>query len=1302
MSQATLDFSAYIAERTRDFTGRQWVFAEIDRWLASGDAPRYFIITGEPGIGKTAIAARLTQVRNDMAAHHFCIARQADTIDPLNFARSLSHQLTRIDGFAKSILEDSSVHLEAWQTVQEVYGQVINVQIENLVINAPTATVAFNRIVGDPVRQLYANGLDRQLVILVDALDEAVQQGSSETIVDLLANAQGLPPQIRFVLTSRPEAIALHHFEQLHIPHLVLNAGREENQADVRAYIHHRLATSDGLQAQLAEQGIVSQAFIERVAEASGGNFLYLVWLLRGIAEGTQRFDSLEALPEGLDGIYREFLRTRKAGRDIDQWRDRYRTLLGMLVAARESLRSEQLARFTRLSEQEVNDLLLDVQQFLDPPLAATGQYRLYHQSVADFLGSKKQAQEFWIDLAQIHRQSVDCCRGRASTWEAVNWEQASDYEKRYLAAHLYALWDVESCRQDLYTLVESQSWTAAKYLDTPWVGSLVQDLQLASTLAAEGNVKDWSRSMGYQLRRALVEEMMSHMSDGAILFLTKLGQVERALDLARRQWNKSRLLRKIAQIVAPTTPSKAVDILVETSQLVDSENVLGQCKARLATAQDILRLAPSHSHLALDLIEEAKRLERAISESDLIKYKVAWDLPTLTLTGDLNAALATSGTFSPLQQAQALRHISSVLPEDHPAKQNLIEQALLILKPLEQTPEARNERMRAIVFLLPLVDKSRQQELLRLLRSDGDYLQSVGAPEGYTGTQHWVIERVAKVDLAWAKHMLLESDWRGALEAYAVVREIARVDYEEALQLIKERFSNHALGSKLLVDVIGIVALEDTDKAETLIEEYAKQLRDDEGDAYIAVAEAYLARGDDRKAQEIFNKHAAVPDSEGFAHARENLQLAILARSSFLPVEVACDRLMQFPVCPRCHRSREQEAEVVLARMAVRQNKLDILEQYHVGRDAQLVTAAILADCVSAEAARRYWDDHHLTFVKRVEAEKVNAHITSVEVQQDPGKLGMLMEHFDGDGKPHHFCPYMRKLPHTLRKLVETGKIESQKAVAIIEQLYLLLVDWECTREDQPPKAEFWKTRCDCYNYSERVLAQLIGVMALLDPDRSDEMVKSLPAQPIKVYALEQILHHTKAYETMVPRIIETGRKCIQDPRQRAESCYILATWLPTEMSDTIKHLIDLAEPLVDKSPTHYRTNRLGMRISIGPSSIELKKCKARALMGLVGDVGQFEYAVESLKTIESLIQLDDKLQVLDLLAQQADGWPKEDKLTLLKRLWELSITRNLTDVQTFVAFSVPLVYSLGGEEAFWRLYKYIEWAYEELPQVD
>lgn len=31
---SVLDFSDYITDRTPDFTGREWVFAEIDRWLA--------------------------------------------------------------------------------------------------------------------------------------------------------------------------------------------------------------------------------------------------------------------------------------------------------------------------------------------------------------------------------------------------------------------------------------------------------------------------------------------------------------------------------------------------------------------------------------------------------------------------------------------------------------------------------------------------------------------------------------------------------------------------------------------------------------------------------------------------------------------------------------------------------------------------------------------------------------------------------------------------------------------------------------------------------------------------------------------------------------------------------------------------------------------------------------------------------------------------------------------------------------------------------------------------------------------
>jgi hypothetical protein len=52
--RSSIDFSSYIADRTNGFTGREWVFAEIDRWLADPQGTRVFLLTGEPGSGKTS------------------------------------------------------------------------------------------------------------------------------------------------------------------------------------------------------------------------------------------------------------------------------------------------------------------------------------------------------------------------------------------------------------------------------------------------------------------------------------------------------------------------------------------------------------------------------------------------------------------------------------------------------------------------------------------------------------------------------------------------------------------------------------------------------------------------------------------------------------------------------------------------------------------------------------------------------------------------------------------------------------------------------------------------------------------------------------------------------------------------------------------------------------------------------------------------------------------------------------------------------------------------------------------------
>ena len=108
-------FASNIARLTENFTGRQWVFDAIDRWLRESKK-RFFILMGEPGIGKSAISDRLIQfsfrteplhpnlLPGFLSAVHRCSARDSTTVDPKNFARSITLQLAeQIPSFAQAL-----------------------------------------------------------------------------------------------------------------------------------------------------------------------------------------------------------------------------------------------------------------------------------------------------------------------------------------------------------------------------------------------------------------------------------------------------------------------------------------------------------------------------------------------------------------------------------------------------------------------------------------------------------------------------------------------------------------------------------------------------------------------------------------------------------------------------------------------------------------------------------------------------------------------------------------------------------------------------------------------------------------------------------------------------------------------------------------------------------------------------------------------------------------------------------------------------------------------------------------------
>ncbi len=96
------DFTPLLAEKIKGFTGREWLFHEIDAWRERGSSA-VLLIVGEPGVGKSAIVAALVD-RNpggQVLGYHCCRADTPATLEPAGFVRSLAAMFSaRLEDYA--------------------------------------------------------------------------------------------------------------------------------------------------------------------------------------------------------------------------------------------------------------------------------------------------------------------------------------------------------------------------------------------------------------------------------------------------------------------------------------------------------------------------------------------------------------------------------------------------------------------------------------------------------------------------------------------------------------------------------------------------------------------------------------------------------------------------------------------------------------------------------------------------------------------------------------------------------------------------------------------------------------------------------------------------------------------------------------------------------------------------------------------------------------------------------------------------------------------------------------------------
>jgi hypothetical protein len=387
-----------------DFAGRDWLMREVDTWL-DGDR-KCLLLEAEPGSGKTAFVAELLR-RNPgdrILAYHFCNARREDTTDARRFVRSLAAMLCGTLPAYRTLLRGS----------------------EDLVrsLNAQPASMLWEGVL-QPLRSLPAPPSPRYIVI--DALDEAMDTVGTTSIPQLLAGAlDEFPPWLKLMVTTRPHDRVLAMFQAAQ--RCPLDESLDAQQADVRRYIEGRFAELK-LAALIGSDAAAREHAMNTIAAQSGGNFKFAEMVLDELAHGTLALDALGRLPNSLAGLYYN----RADARFPDgKGYDKARSVLAVLLAARQALTRSQLAMITSLDRDELLHLLRSLLCFVtwDPDIGEGGVYRIAHKSIGDWLLAPPGGFDtFKADLAAGRELILAHCR---------KWPEHHEiYALTYLIAHL-------------------------------------------------------------------------------------------------------------------------------------------------------------------------------------------------------------------------------------------------------------------------------------------------------------------------------------------------------------------------------------------------------------------------------------------------------------------------------------------------------------------------------------------------------------------------------------------------------------------------------------------------------------------------------------------------------------------------------------------------------------------------------------------------------------------------------------------------------------------------------------------------
>ena len=319
MALDPLSFNAERNQHLVNFVGRKWLFDQYEAWLNEDDARRVFWVEGGPGLGKTAIASRLTHLpKSSIAALYMCRYNYSASRDPFRFVKTLAYQLaSRLPDYRSRLLKVPAICDTA---IMQTYESEHDL---------------WNSLIAEPMSGRDRNIIDRhRMAIIVDGLDEATVHGKNAIVKLLAGQIKYLPKWLNIIITSQPDEEIKQRFSAYQP--IVIKGDDPNNIADLQSYLSQWLDP-------IAQQGKLTAEQLNRakttIQKKWEGSFLYLIKVREAVNEGV--FDLTKPLhfPQGLTEIYLSFFERRFADTDDNSaWVQQAKPLLGYISASPEPL----------------------------------------------------------------------------------------------------------------------------------------------------------------------------------------------------------------------------------------------------------------------------------------------------------------------------------------------------------------------------------------------------------------------------------------------------------------------------------------------------------------------------------------------------------------------------------------------------------------------------------------------------------------------------------------------------------------------------------------------------------------------------------------------------------------------------------------------------------------------------------------------------------------------------------------------------------------------------------------------------